>query len=75
MQGTVLDQARLEVNEWLLRLDFKSSCAAVTTYCDRMNVTVPVQLSANNQRPCSRWVTNAERPLKSALGRLRHFIS
>jgi hypothetical protein len=40
-----------------------------------MNVLFPIEVGAKNQRPCFRWVTNAERPLKSALGRLRHFIS
>jgi hypothetical protein len=59
MQTAVLDQTRLEINEWLLCLDFKCRRVAIAAERHRMNVLFPIEVGAKNQRPCFRWVTKA----------------
>ena len=42
MQTAVLNQTGLEINEWLLRLDFKGRRVAVAAECYGINVTFPI---------------------------------
>ena len=73
MQAAVLDQTWLEMNEPLLRLDFKCCRVAIAANRHRMNIPSPIQVGADYQ--CSRfgWITDAERPLEIILLGLRHF--
>jgi hypothetical protein len=74
MQAAVLNQTGLEINEWPLCLDFKGRRVSVTAYCHRINIMFPIQVSAKNQRPCSRWVTNANFSFEAVSGSLRHSV-
>src|SRR4029450_7441805 len=74
MEHAVLDQTRLEINEWPLCLDFKGCCVSVAAHCHRINIMFPIQVSAKNQRPCSPWVTNANFSFEAVSGSLRHSV-
>ena len=73
MQATVLDEAGFEVYESLLRLDFKRCRVAILADRHGIDIPFPIQLGADYQCSCSRWVTHAYRPLEVNLVDLRHF--
>jgi hypothetical protein len=72
MQAAVLNQTGLKINEWPLCLDFKGCRVSVAAQCHRINIMFPIQVSAKNQRPCSRWVTNANFSFEAVSVSLRH---
>jgi len=74
MQAAVLNQTGLEINEWPLCLDFKGCRVSVAAHCHRINIMFPIQVSTKNQRPCSRWVTNANFSFEAVSGSLRHSV-
>ena len=73
MQATILDQARFEMDESLLRLDFKRCRIAIAAQRHWIDIPFPIQLRANYQCSRSRWVTYAYRTPKVVLVGVRHF--
>src|SRR6478735_6869546 len=61
------------MDESLLRLDFKGCRVAITADRHRIEVPSPIQVGADYQRSCSRWVTDAYPPLEVIFVELRHF--
>src|SRR4029077_9735125 len=61
------------MHESLLRLDFKRCRVAIAADRYRIDIASPIQIGADYQRSCSRWVADAYRPLEVILVGLRHF--
>jgi hypothetical protein len=51
----VVSQARLEVEEWLARLEGKRRRVPVVGDGDRLEVAVPIELRAQRHEPLARW--------------------
>ena len=60
MHAAVFDQTGFETNIRLRRLDLERSCCAIFADVDRINTFVPIELSAQNQLSCSRWITETQ---------------
>jgi hypothetical protein len=60
------------MHESLLCLDFKRCRVAIAADRHGMHIPSPIQLGADYQRSCSRWVTDADRPLEVILIGLHH---
>ncbi len=73
MEAAVPDQTWLEMNEPLLRLDFKRCRVPIAANGHRMNIPSPIQVGADYQCSGSGWITDAERSLEVILVGLRHF--
>src|SRR5262249_39008831 len=56
------------MHESLPRLDFKRCRVAIAADCHGIDIPCPIQLGADYQRSCSRWVTDAR------IARLRLFF-
>src|SRR4029077_12037252 len=61
------------MHESLLRLDFKRCRVAIAADRYGIDIASPIQIGADYQRFCSRWVADAYRPLEVILVGLRHF--
>ena len=61
------------MDESLLRLDFKRCRVAVAADRHWIEITSPIQLGADYQRSCTRWVTDAYPPLEVIFVDRRHF--
>ena len=61
------------MHESLLRFDFKCCRVAVAADCHRIGIASPIQIGADYQRSCSRWVADADCSLEVILLTLCHF--
>jgi hypothetical protein len=61
------------MHESLLRFDFERSNVAIAADGHWIDIPSPIQFGPDYQRFCSRWVTNAYRPLEVIFVNLRHF--
>src|SRR4030095_15158941 len=75
MEAAILDQTRFEMKERLSGFDFKGSCAAIVAEMCGMNISVPVQFGANDERPCVGWITDAQLALVAACRCPFHIVS
>ena len=61
------------MHESLLRLDFKRCCVAIAADRHGIDIASPIQIGADYQRSCSRWVADADCSLEVILLTLCHF--